>query len=67
MRQSGDYPDNGPLTPERMRQFLLSAIDDVDPEQIKEDIRPFLRDQRELDLWDKDFFRQIIQEFRADV
>lgn len=63
MRQSGDYTDPTPLTLEQLRQFLLSAIENTDPEMLKADVQPFIRDQQELDLWSKDFFRQIIKEF----
>lgn len=59
MRQSGDYPDKQPLTLERLRKFLNDAIDETDIEMLKDDVRPFIRDQQELDLWSKDFFRQI--------
>jgi predicted nucleotidyltransferase component of viral defense system len=59
MRQSGDYPDDQPLTLERLRQFLNAAIDDVDIDQLKADVRPFIRDPQELALWSKDFFRQV--------
>lgn len=65
MRQSGNYPDEQPLTPERLREFLNAAIDNADIETLKADVRPFIRDQQELDLWSKDFFRQIVGEFRA--
>lgn len=65
MRQSGDYNDPTPLTLEQLGQFLLSAIENTDPEMLKADVQPFIRDQQELDLWSKDFFWQIIKEFRV--
>lgn len=63
MRQSGDYTDEKPLTIKCLHEFLLSAVENIDPEMLKADVRPFIRDQQELDLWNKDFFRQIIREF----
>lgn len=63
MRQSGDYPDEGPLDIERLRQFLLQAIESVEIEQIKSDVLPFVQDHQALDLWSKDFFREVIKRF----
>ncbi len=63
MRQSGDYPDDKPLTLWRLREMLNAAIDDADIEMLKADVRPFIRDPQELDLWSKEFFRQIIMLF----
>lgn len=63
MRQSGDYPDDQPMTLERLEMFLNNAIDEVNIETLKADVRPFVRDQQELILWNKDFFRQVIREF----
>lgn len=65
MRQSGDYSDDKPLSLKRLRQFLSTAIDGVDVDKLKDDVRPFIRDQQELELWSKDFFRQVAKEFRS--
>lgn len=66
IEQSGDDHDvEKPLTMEGLRLLLSKAIENVDLKSLQEDIRPFIRDQQELDLWDKDFFRQVIQKFKA--
>ncbi|MDO5567085.1 MAG: nucleotidyl transferase AbiEii/AbiGii toxin family protein [Planctomycetia bacterium] len=65
MRQSGDYTDDEPLTLEQLRHFLLLAIDKLDVEGLKNDIRSFMQDEQTLDLWSQDLFRQVIKEFRA--
>ena len=67
MRQSGDYPDSHPLTLERLREFLNLSIDTVDIEMLKSDVRPFIRDRQELDLWSRDFFRMVVTSFISDV
>ena len=67
MRQSGDYPDSLPLTLERLHEFLNAAIDMVDVEMLKSDVRPFITDRQELDLWSKDFFRMVAASFIADM
>ena len=49
---------------EKLRQYLLAAIDAADISMLQSDVRPFIRDQQELTLWSKDFFRNIIDRFQ---
>ncbi len=60
MRQSGDYRDDEPLTPDRLQHLLRQAVDDLDVKQARREVAPFIVDQRALDVWSRDFFRQII-------
>ena len=60
MRQSGDYAEDEALTPERLQVLLHQAVDNLDVEQARREVAPFVRDQRALDVWSHDFFRQII-------
>jgi len=60
MRQSGDYLDDEPLTPDRLQHLLRQAVDDLDVKQARREVAPFIADQRALDVWSRDFFRQII-------
>jgi predicted nucleotidyltransferase component of viral defense system len=60
MRQSGDYLDDEPLTPDRLQHLLRQAVDDLDVKQARREVAPFIVDQRALDVWSRDFFRQII-------
>ena len=60
MRQSGDYRDDEPLTPDRLQHLLRQAVDDLDVKQARREVAPFIIDQRALDVWSRDFFRQII-------
>jgi hypothetical protein len=41
MRQSGDYRDDEPLTPDRLQQLLRQALDDLDVEKARREVRPF--------------------------
>jgi len=63
MRQSQDYPDDLPLTLERLHEFLSQAIDDLDVEAVKADVLPFIHDRKPLELWSKNFFREIVKAF----
>jgi predicted nucleotidyltransferase component of viral defense system len=60
MRQSGDYRDDERLTPDRLQHLLRQAADHLDVEQARREVAPFIVDQRALDVWSQDFFRQII-------
>ncbi len=65
MRQSGDYRDDDPLTPDRLQQLLRQAVDDLDVEQARREVAPFLVDQRALRVWSRDFFSHIISRIKS--
>ncbi len=60
MRQSDDYRKVGPLTPDRLHDLLRGAVDSLDVEQARREVAPFIRDQRALEVWSRQFFEQII-------
>jgi len=49
------------LTKENLKVLLVQRIEALDITKAKNDIRPFIKDARELELWSKDFFMQIIE------
>ena len=61
MRQSGDYQDDDPLTHDKLRHLLQQAIDNLHVEQVRQEVTPFIRDKRALDVWSQDFFSQTIK------
>ncbi|OQC16607.1 MAG: hypothetical protein BWX73_00754 [Lentisphaerae bacterium ADurb.Bin082] len=60
MRYSGDYADETPLGLDALKSLLDDAIEAIDLELLRQDVLPFIRDHQELELWSKDFFRQVI-------
>lgn len=48
-------------TLKQLKETLLTRIRSVDFEKAKEDVYPFIRDRRELDVWSRDFFSQITE------
>jgi len=60
MRQSGDYAEDRKLTPETLQALLRQAVDGLDVEKAHREVAPFIRDQRALDIWSKEFFAEII-------
>lgn len=45
MRQSGDYSEEEALTPAKLRTFLARAVNELDAEQVRREVAPFVRDQ----------------------
>jgi predicted nucleotidyltransferase component of viral defense system len=61
MRQSGDYSDDKELTPVELRRLLDRAVRNMDVEQIRKEVAPFVRDHRALDVWSRSFFETIAE------
>ena len=57
MRQSGDYTDKAHLSKNKLMDFIEKAIVDVDIDQARKEVAPFVSDPKVLDIWDKGFFR----------
>ena len=66
MRQSGDYSDEEPLTRTRLLDLLRQRVRQLDIAEIREEVAPFVRDRRSLDVWSQDFFLQVIDTIEAD-
>jgi len=60
MRQSGDYIDDERLTPQKLQALLGRAVGELEVEQARREVSPFLRDQAALEVWSKDFFTEVM-------
>lgn len=58
--QSGNWPTNKAFEKNDLHDLLLQRIQDVNFEQAKEDVFPFVVDPMSLDLWSKDFFTALV-------
>ena len=65
MRRSGDYTGEERLTLEKVRDFLNRAVDSLDVDRARREVSPFVRDQRSLEVWSRDFFRRMIVRVEA--
>ena len=61
MRQTGHYTEEEKLTLEMLRELLLNAVEVLDVEQARQEVAPFVRDSRGLEIWSKEFFSRIIE------
>ncbi len=64
-RQSGDYTGAAPLTASAVHSMLTERLRQLDAEAMKADVRPFLRDPRELAIWSKDFFEDVFKRLKS--
>jgi predicted nucleotidyltransferase component of viral defense system len=60
MAQSGHAPSVA-LTSASLKTMLYERIEQVDIAAASEEVRPFLRDVRELELWSREFFLQLTE------
>ncbi len=56
-RALGKYPDN--------LELLRQRIQHVDVSQLRDEVAPFVRDRRSLEVWSQDFFLQVIERIEA--
>ena len=59
MEQTGHWQAGEDLDVARLRRLLTRRFEQVDFDQARNDVRPFLRDDAELDLWNRTFFQSL--------
>ena len=57
--QSGFISEDVECTLTEIRHMLYERFDTIDFSQAKQDVEPFVKDTRSLDVWNADFFKQI--------
>lgn len=66
MKSDGELPDDESLTEAKVKELLKKRIEEIDLHAAKEDVRPFLKDPTQLDLWSQDFFHHWINQLRFE-
>lgn len=66
MRQSGHWQGR-PMDATNLRQSLRERIEAVDIRQAAEEVRMFLPDPRELELWSKEFFLDLVERMEVST
>ena len=49
------------ITPESFKEKLIARLSTADIKQVKEDVLPFVRNPKELDIWSNDYFVQLAE------
>ena len=57
-----NIPDE--LTKQNIKELLLQRIETLDVGKAKNDVQPFIKDMREIELWSKEFFMTIIENIK---
>jgi len=52
------------LTPENFRKLLKEKISKTNIELVKADVRPFIKNPGELDIWTTEYFIQLVNMIR---
>ena len=58
---NGEY-----ITPESFKAKLIERLSTADIKQVKEDVLPFVRNPKELDIWSNDYFVQLAEMVRFE-
>ena len=56
-------PEN--LTKENIKELLLERLKTLDVDKAKNDVQPFIKDMREIELWSKEFFEAVIENIKV--
>ncbi|MGV8122496.1 MAG: nucleotidyl transferase AbiEii/AbiGii toxin family protein [Candidatus Xenobiia bacterium LiM19] len=62
MRQSGHLEAEETLDDDKLRQRLCERFKTLDFRQAREDIIPFIKDRREIEIWSSDFFSSVTRD-----
>lgn len=65
MRQSGHWKGREQLTPELFKQLLSQAIDKLVVDQVRKEVEAFIRDQKSLAIWSREFFQDIADRIQS--
>lgn len=49
------------LTIDKLKELLIEKIQQIDIEQAKQDVIPFLKDAKKIDIWSKEYFLQLVK------
>lgn len=63
LRQTGNLPEKPDFNSGDVKKMLTDRFCEIDFEEAKQDVRPFVSDSYPLDLWSKEFFIQLLGYF----
>ena len=65
MRQTGDWKENADLTPARFEAILMEAINNLDIEQARKEVEPFVKHPENLSIWSRDFLLDVASKIKC--
>ncbi|WP_428738479.1 nucleotidyl transferase AbiEii/AbiGii toxin family protein [Sulfurimonas sp.] len=55
------------LTKQNIKELLLQRIESLDVTKAKNDVQPFIKDIKEIELWSKEFFIAVVENIKIKV
>lgn len=62
MKQTGHLDTDQKITKAGLKDLLLKKFKEMDFKALKNDVEPFIKDRRSLDLWSQEFFISVTRE-----
>ncbi len=59
MRQTGDWKDDAPLTSESFKDLLTKGINNLNVDQARNEVEPFVKNPENLSIWSREFFLDV--------
>jgi predicted nucleotidyltransferase component of viral defense system len=59
MRQTGDWQDKPPLTPQAFKDLLNRAVSQLNVERARNEVEPFVKNPQSLSVWSREFFLDV--------
>ncbi len=59
MRQTGDWKEDAPLTSESFKDLLTKGINNLDVDQARNEVEPFVKNPENLSIWSREFFLDV--------
>ena len=59
MRQTGDWKKEAPLAPERFKELLISAVQNLNVDQVRREVEFFVKNPENLSVWSREFFLDV--------
>ena len=64
LKQTKTIENNISLTKELLFSILDKRFDNIDYDEARKDVKPFIKEQRNLDLWSSEFFKSIARNIK---
>ncbi len=64
--QANAFNEKADLTLDKLKEMLNAKFDSLDYENAKKDVVDFIKDKHCLDIWSKDFFKEITKKLKAN-
>lgn len=59
MRQTGHWGGGAPLTSEKFKDLLANVINNLDIDQARKEVEPFIKNPENLSIWSREFFLDV--------